>query len=83
MRATKIKTPREKCYVCKLSPDHNHWKYFMVDGVEVPVCQKLCAVRGGFIPKPEYRVKRQCTARPPGYQKSSKGEVGYMGAIYV
>lgn len=67
MRGTRIKTPRAKCYVCKLSPDYNHWKYFEVNGVEVPVCQKLCAVRGGFIEKPIFEIKiRQVggTVRP-------------------
>lgn len=53
MRATRIKTPKEKCYVCKLVPDCNHWKNFEVEGRKVPVCSKLCAVHGLFIPRPE------------------------------
>lgn len=81
MRATRIKTPREKCYVCKLSPDGNHWKYFDVNGVEVPVCQKLCAVRGGFIPKPEYRVKRQYSARLPGDQKTVRNNLDFWESL--
>lgn len=81
MRSTRIKTPREKCFVCKLEPDNNHWKYFDVEGQEVPVCSKLCAVRGNFIPKPEYRVKRQYAARPPGHQKSERKNLDFWESL--
>lgn len=83
MRATRIKTPKEKCYVCKLVPDCNHWKYFDASGVEVPVCCKLCAVHGNFIPRPERKINKCRTLEPrvPGYQKRSGLECGLEGAV--
>jgi hypothetical protein len=67
-----------KCTVCRTRPAANFWKYY--DGS--PVCSKLCAVQGGFEPRPVRKISaRQFEPRAPGYKKPPSDSEGLAGAI--